>query len=75
MKKALIIGAALFLLFFAGSAVWAQGVPTINIYDLTEGKPLVTTADFTSMPHIDNPLIFTLKEFASVTGTLFDDFH
>ena len=35
---------------------------------------MVTTAGFTSTAHTDNPLVFTLKEFASVSGTLFDDF-
>jgi hypothetical protein len=65
----LIVTAAMLLL--AGSAAWAA---TINICDLGEGAPVVTTSGFTSIPLIGNPIIVTADEFANITGTLFGNF-
>jgi hypothetical protein len=65
----LIVTAAMLLL--AGSAAWAA---TINICDLGEGAPVVTTSGFTSIPLIGNPVIVTADEFANITGTLFGNF-
>ena len=66
-KKGLVLMAAT-LLVLAASAVWA--VPTINIYDLEETNPTVTSSGFKDIPIFSNPIVATLPEFASITGVL-----
>jgi hypothetical protein len=71
MRRTVLVIVTAAMLLLAGSAAWAA---TINICDLGEGAPVVTTTGFTSLPLIDNPIIVTANEFANITGTLFGNF-
>lgn len=63
------------MLVLGATAAWATPVvPTINISDLTEAAPTVTSSGFPSVPIIGNPVVVTLNEFANVTALLKDDF-
>jgi hypothetical protein len=70
MKRTFLVWVTAAMLVLAGSAAWA--VPTINLCDLGEGDPGVTASGF-SYPSL-NPIILTVDEFASVTGSLFSNF-
>lgn len=72
MKKAFLVWITAAILVLAGSAAWA--VPTINIYDLGEGDPVVTDTGFPSIPLISNPVVVLDEEFATVAGLLTSNF-
>ena len=73
MKQKFLVCVTAALLILAGSAAWAQPIaPTINLYDLGEGAPLVTVSGF-SYPNL-NPVVVTADELANATGSLFSNY-
>jgi hypothetical protein len=76
MKRTFLVLVTATLLILAGSVAWASivDVPTINLFDLGEGDPVVTNTGFTSIPIIGNPVVVRADEFANVTGALFSNF-